>query len=346
MSVGALVVSFDFEMGWSLRRSPQITPQFAVLDAMRDVVPRMLEILNRYQISATWATVGHLLLRPQDCPGGRFSYDLPQPRFSWFRGDWFSGIPRFGEQGWQWFYAPDLVEQIVNADTYQELGTHTFSHIDVGDRGCPKELARAEFKLCQDLARNWGRTLHSVVFPHNFAGHLDALEETGYHCYRGENNEWYWFGLGPNGVLHPKLARLFLQPLRYVDERWPMTPTLAAVRRSGNLWQIPHSMFFSGFDGISKHISAADRVRRASLGMRRAAKLGRVFSLYTHPENLIRGSDQLLGAFDKICHEAAELREAGKLDILTMEDVAARMQAAHNKTYEPESVPVLLRAAS
>jgi hypothetical protein len=347
MPLGALVISFDFEIGWSLRKSPKLGPEFAALDAMRDIVPRMLQIFNRYRIPTTWATVGHLLLRPQDCPGGRFSYDFPRPQFSWFKGDWFSGIPRIGEQGWEWFYAPDLIEQIINSETYQEIGTHTFSHIDVGNPGCPKELARAEFNLCQELAANWGRTLHSVVFPHNFVGHLDTVEEAGYSCYRAEGKDWYFLGLSPNGIMQSKSARLLLQPLRYIDERLPMTPALPAVQRDGNLWQIPQSMFFPGFGGISKFISAADRVRRASLGLHRAAKVGRLFSLYTHPENFISGADQLLGAFDDICREAADLREAGKLDILTMEEVAARLQTGQDGGHKiEEPANKLMRAAS
>ncbi|HZZ27360.1 MAG TPA: polysaccharide deacetylase family protein [Pirellulales bacterium] len=347
MSNGAFVISFDFEMGWSLRRSPNIGPEFSQLDAMRDIVPRMLQILDRYRISATWATVGHLMLRPQDCPGGRFSYDLPSPRFSWFQGEWFAGIPRIGEQGWQWFYAPDLVEQIIESNTYQELGSHTFSHIDVGDPACSKELARAEFELCQTIARNWGRRLRSVVFPHNFAGHLETLEEAGYDCYRTEAKDWYWLGLSQNGILRSRFARLFLQPLRYMDERLPVTPALPAAKRCGNLWEIPQSMFFPGFAGISKYISAASRVRRATLGLHRAAKLGRLFSFYTHPENFIHGGDQLLDAFDEICREAAELREAGKLDILTMEEAASRMQAVVENTHRvAQTGNLLLRVAS
>ncbi len=117
------------------------------------------------------------MLRAQDCPGGRFTYDWPAPHYPWFHGNWYDGIPAFGEDGSEVFYAPDLVEKIVTSPTYQELGSHTFSHIDVGAPGCPTETAQAEFALCQRLAKNWGRTLNSVVFPHNYAGHLPVLEQ-------------------------------------------------------------------------------------------------------------------------------------------------------------------------
>ena len=139
-----------------------------------------------------------------------------------------------------------MVERIVASPTYQELGSHTFSHIDVGDQGVNEQVALAEFELCQQLARNWGRKLNSVVFPHNFAGHLSALEATGYRCYRGLNCEWWLLGMDPNKQLRWKPVRLFLQPLRYLDERWPICPPLPPARRVGKLWEIPHSMLFQG----------------------------------------------------------------------------------------------------
>jgi len=326
MSRGALVVSLDFEMAWSYRRSPVLAASDAqLLRGTGAVVTRLLDIFDRYGISATWATVGHLMMRREDFDGGRLQYNWPAPRYAWFQGDWYGGIPAFGEDGADVFYAPDLVGRIVHCPTYQELGTHTFTHIDVGDSGCGVETARAEFSRCQELARRYGRRLNSVVFPHNYAGHLDVLEETGYRCYRGQNCEWYRFGLNWNKSR--RVARAVMQPLRYLDEKWPICPPLPAPRRVGNLWEIPHSMFFPGLHGISRYISPQDRVKRAIRGLKRAVRRGRLFSLWTHPENMLSGADVLLAAFEEICREAAALRDAGKLDMLPMEEVAKRLDA-------------------
>ena len=331
MSRGALVISLDFEMAWSYRRSPALDPgDLSLLRGTRDVVAKLLDIFNRYGISATWATVGHLMLRPEDCTNGRFVFDWPSPQYPWFHGNWYDGVPAFGEDGSEVFYAPDLVEKIVTSPTYQELGSHTFSHIDVGAKGCSQQTARAEFAMCQQLAKNWGRTLNSVVFPHNFAGHLSALEETGYQCYRGRNSEWYWLGLNWSKLAPPKAVRALIQPLRYLDEKWPLCPPLSPMKKVGHLWEIPHSMFFPGFHGVSKYISADDRSQRAKLGLKRAAEQGKIFSLWTHPENLLRGTDQLIPAFESVCREAAQLRDAGKLDILPMEQIAQRFASGES----------------
>jgi len=63
-------------------------------------------------------------------------------------------------------------------------------------------------------------------------------------------------------------------------------------------------------------------VQRAIKGMRKAARLGRIFSLYTHPHNFLPDVSGQLDAFEQICVAAARLRDAGELEIKTMEEIA------------------------
>ena len=170
MSRGAMVISFDFELAWGLRTSSSDHSGYHGIERVREVVAGLLDIFQRLEIPATWATVGHLMLRSEDCPGGKFSYESPAPRYPWFSGDWFDGIPGVEEPLADQFYAPDLVERIVGCPVYQELATHTFSHVDMGDPASSRDLADAEFGLCRRLTESWGRTMRSVVFPHNYVG--------------------------------------------------------------------------------------------------------------------------------------------------------------------------------
>lgn len=333
MSGGAFVISFDFEMAWGLRRSAPPGGEVAGVERVREVVDGLLEIFRRHTISATWATIGHLMVRRQDCVDGRFAFDWPAPRYPWFSGGWFDHIPRIDEPGADRFYAPDLIEKLVACPVYQELGAHTFSHVMVGHPACSAEIARAEFDACRRLAQRWGRALRSVVFPWNRAGHLDVLEDLGFTCYRAMNAEWYWFGAAekigtPLGQpLGRRLARRLTLPLRWADERLRLTPPLPAARRVGRLWELPHSMFFSGFGGVGRFVSPADRVAKALKGLQVAARRGRIFSLYTHPENFLPTPGPLLDAFDRICAAAARARDAGDIRVLTMESAAAELEA-------------------
>ncbi len=336
MPVGGMVISFDLELAWGSRRAAHGAARPTGVEKVRDVVRGLLEILVRYEISATWATVGHLMLTREDCTAGRYKYDLPTPKHQWFEGEWYDGIPPMGSEGAEAYYAPDIVEAIVTCPVCQELAAHTFSHVIVGDPGCSAAVARAEFARCRELAKAWGRQLTSFVFPRNAAGHLDVLQENGYICYRGINSEWYWLGkaeqLGTSTgtPVFRRLARCLIHPLRYLDEQLRLCPPLPPARRVGSLWEIPHSMFFPGFRGVSKYVSAKARFQKASHGMRAAAERGRIFGLYTHPHNFLVKTGLLLAAFEKICSEAARLRDGGRLEALTMGQIAAELENGRN----------------
>jgi hypothetical protein len=85
-------------------------------------------------------------------------------------------------------------------------------------------------------------------------------------------------------------------------------------------------MFFPGLRGVSQWIRPELRVRRAAKGLERAAERGRIFSMFAHPHNFLPEPKSLLAAFEQICRHAAELREAGKLQILTMSEAATQLE--------------------
>ncbi len=325
MSTGALMISFDFELAWGTRRSARKPDHAAGIERVSEVVQGLLKIFERQNISATWATVGHLMLTADQCPQGRFDYQRPGPKPAWFEGDWYDGIPGFDEPAANRYYAPDLVKQIVDCPVHQELASHTFSHVIIADPSCTEEIAEDEFTKCRDLGETWGRQVRSVVFPRNQIDHLSVLERTGHRCYRGANSEWYWFGTVEHPPKNPvvgKMTGLVVRALRLVDERLALCPPIRPARKVGNLWELPHSMFYPGSAGLSRYASPEDQWRRATKGLHKAAETGRIFSLYTHPHNFLPNPEPHLEAFERICEEAARLREAERLQIKTMGEIA------------------------
>ena len=333
MAGGVLSISFDFEMAWGTRRNARDLNHAPGVERVREVVRGLLDIFARHRISATWATVGHLMLRPEDCPGGRFPKQLPAPRPDWFTGDWYDGIPSMHEHRGLRYYAPELVEAIVNCPVHQELASHTFSHVVIGEDACTREVARAEFDTCREVAQRWGREVRSLVFPRNKVGHLDVLRETGHVCFRGPNSEWFLLGTAAKPIKNRLLNRLtynLVRVLRFVDESLIICPPLGKARQVEGLWELPHSMFFPGCTGLSKFVPRESQVQRATKGMTKAARLGRIFSLYTHPHNFLPDVPEQLAAFERICIAAAKLRDAGELEIKTMEEIAYDLSAGRN----------------
>ncbi len=302
---GAFVFSLDFELAWGyqhLPHAPDLRPLYRI-------VPQILDIFKTYDVSATWAAVGHLML----------SHEQAQSEYP--RID---GVPYHGEEGTEVFYAPALVQSILDCPTHQELACHSFTHAPIGSSRCPADVARQELQRCQVAGEKWGRRMESVVFPWNVVGRVDLLEECGYKCYRAENSEWYWFrqvrrfaSCAPR-TLPWRVAQYAIRSLRLIDELACLAPPLPRPRRLGDVWEIPHSMFFPGFSGVSSLVPADWRRRRAVVGLRRAAARKRIFGMFTHPHNLLSGTEPLLRALEGICRQAAALRDAGRLKILTM----------------------------
>lgn len=340
MQPGCFVLSFDFELAWGLRRSSQTesaesAARYAHVSST--IVSQLLEILERYQLSATWGTVGQLMVRPEDCIDGRFPYAPRElaPQYSWFEGSWFDGIPAYESEAAGAYYAPHAVRAIVDCPVYQELASHTFSHAPLGDPACSADFARWELTTSRTQAAKWGRKLASVIFPRNEVGHLEVLRELGFRTYRGANSEWYWFGRA-NQLHRRRSLRYGVWVLRYFDEWSALTPPLLPVRKQTGLWEVPHSMFFPGMRGVSKLITPDQRVRRAVKGLQAAAEEGKVFSLWTHPHNFSTHAEQLLPAWEEICRVAAELRDAGRLHVLTMEQLADRLDAGEHRQWLAE----------
>jgi len=327
----AMVLSFDFELAWGNRRLGK-TVDAARFARVHEVVLSLLQTFSEYELPATWATVGHLMLRKEDCRGEVFPLDVSPPSFRGYPSGWYDGIPAPDAAEAHAFYAPRSVRAILDSPVEHEIACHTFTHVPIGDAGCSEATAAGELELCRRSAERWGLELGSFVFPRNIVGRLGLLASAGFRCYRAANSEWYWFGHA-HEIYRRRPLRYPVWCLRFLDEWLAVAPPLPPVRRRNELWEIPHSMFFPGRSGVSKWVPLERQVQRAVRGLERAAQRQRVFSLWTHPQNFLTDSRAALAAFGRICAAAARLREQGHLEVLTMRQVADRMDAGERPSW-------------
>ncbi|MEM6798528.1 MAG: hypothetical protein AAF589_03355 [Planctomycetota bacterium] len=323
---GVFILSFDFELAWGTRANATAANHAAGVEATREVVGALLHRLDHHGVSATWATVGHLMLDPVDNP--RDWHYTPAPSPDWFRGDWFEGVPAGDDPAAGRYYAPELVQAIVDCPTHQELASHTFSHPVLAEVECPASIARAELEACRQAARRFGRELTSLVFPRNQIGHLNVVAGTGHNCFRGPFNEWYWRGDDGDALRGSRVGgikRLTARLLRFADECLALTPKVGAARQVAGLCEIPHGMFFPGSVGLSRFVPARCKTAKAVRGLTAAAASDRVFSLFTHPHNFLPDIKANLTAFDRILGRAAAMRDEGKLVIQTRAEHASEV---------------------
>jgi hypothetical protein len=178
---GGVIFSADFELGWAVRYSKANKDPVEYALRERINTPRIIKLLDDYHIPIVWATVGHLFL--EKCNKGDHDMMRRIPYFDdhwkYTEGDWFDCDPYTDYVKDPSWYAPDLIEKILSADTKHEMACHTFSHIDCSYKNCPPEVIDDELKASFDAAKKWGIIFKSSTFPGGTAGNYEILKKYG-----------------------------------------------------------------------------------------------------------------------------------------------------------------------
>lgn len=310
----SFVISLDTELAWGSLHRGGYAGRRRLYERTRSVVDALLDVFEQYQISATWAVVGHLMRgfprEDVEMEGHDDSrvFDGLVSELS----DPFPAVPIWGRNDIQLWYAPDVVRRIADCPVRQEIGSHTFTHAIVDDDARSRRRLCEELQACRELAQSWGVDLRSFVYPRNSIAHLDMLSSAGFTSYRGLSPSW---GADPSAPLErlKRLAGHFLMACPPVT--WPSLST--------GLVNIPATYEYPHRSGWGRWLPIGFRVRRALKGLRQAAATGSIFHLWTHPFNLADDADGLLSGLVRIFQEYRVLRDSGLILSRTMSDVAS-----------------------
>ncbi len=201
-----VVWSLDFELRWGVHDLLRMDRNAYLknLEGVRQAVPQLLSLFVQHEVRATWATVGALACRdwgeyyrlapPPPCyADSRLAFD---PRYADLDPD---GVLHF---------APDLV-RLVSQTKGQDLGTHTFSHLYLGEMGVMLKDAQADHVATTRLFRERFNTVPtSLVFPRNQIAFLNFYRTNGITVWRDNERSWY-FNITQHAA-HPILRALRL----------------------------------------------------------------------------------------------------------------------------------------
>ena len=183
-----VAISADFELAWAWQWSKQENSLQLSLNKSkiaRQNFPKILELCETFNIPVTWATVGHLFL--ESCNGHKEMTQLSDFENNFWRfknSDWFINDPKSNYKDEPYWYAPDLIDQIIQSSVNHEIGCHTFSHIDCTDRVCDSKVFNQEINECKKGAAKLGLNLKSFVHPAHTIGNLDNLVKHGFTNFR------------------------------------------------------------------------------------------------------------------------------------------------------------------
>lgn len=293
--MGSVVISIDAELGWGFH--DRAVPPAERVSGAREGWTTLVELLDEYDVPATWAVVGHLLR--DDCAGETYPDDGVCP---------CEHSPALRRRGHR--YGPELVASVRAAAADHELAAHSFSHVEF-DR-VSKDRARAEVVRSLEVAREHDIELRSFVFPRNRVHHRDVLAEWGFTSYRG---------VGPERGSH-RLRRLVQAT---VGDWTP--PLVSPTIDEYGLVNVPDSLYLFRFEGWPRTVVESVRedpvVRFCRRGIDAAADRDGVFHCWLHPNNLL--ADRDVDRLRTVLSYLDERRD--EVEIATMREVAERTVA-------------------
>jgi peptidoglycan/xylan/chitin deacetylase (PgdA/CDA1 family) len=310
------VISIDTELAWSAVHHDRLDPELLTREratAEREIVGHLLDLFARRDISATWAIVGHLFL--SECNRNGLAHpSIRRPEYEWLDRDWFARDPGTDIESDPMWYGSDLVDAIRTAEPHQEIASHSFSHLIVGEPGCGEGAFEDDLAACHAAAAGHGLELRSFVFPRNAIGHLDVLADAGFAAYRGLRPIPFE-GKGP-------LARAVAMS---VDKLSPRPGSAVFPQKVDRLWDLPATNLFAPLDrllGMPSGLWVSQQVKR----LRHAARHKSLYHLWFHPHNLVADPSLALEALDSILEAVSALRDRGLIENLTMSELVDTLE--------------------
>ncbi|WP_423747114.1 polysaccharide deacetylase family protein (plasmid) [Haladaptatus sp. SPP-AMP-3] len=303
----SMSVSIELELQWG--RQGMETESEYISDGRSHetrAMRRLLSTCDEYDIPISFDVVGYLLHReyapPEDDP-----YD-----------DWWPIGPGSCLDSHPTYYAPDLIEEIENAETEHEICTHTYSHL-LAERFDAEHLDW-ELDQVEELYERHGLpTPESIVPPRHHSVQREVLSKHGIRAMRvpvvkpsdhAPGNAWHML-TRDHPVAEPRERNEIVE----VPSTRPPSLTTALLPEGR------HSTH-PGFRPIPKQIRRRIHRRYLRSSLDRALIEDSHVHLWTHLYNM--ANDEQWSLIDEFLQRAGLFQRRNGIEILTLRDCADR----------------------
>lgn len=310
---GLFTISIDLELAWGICDKPIQPHDRKMIGLEREIVQQILSLFSKYDISATWAVVGHLLLTECSLEGETVHPEIERPIAKNLKRDWFFQHPNDrNDLAW---YGRDIIEWIQKASPAQDIGSHSFAHVIYDEKKTHYAAIESDIKTAKHIHDASGLPFEAFVFPRNVVGQINLLGEAGVKVYRGNSHRWYH-------AVVPRPFQRLLNLLHFLLAVCP--PTVTPKADVNGIVNIPDSMLLLSQKGV-RRLASRNLIRMGKAGLDRAAKRNEIFHLWFHPSNFAYHTESQFRILEFILSYAYYLRENGLLDILNMSEVRRRI---------------------
>ncbi len=331
---GIFTISLDFELFWGLFDKLSIEQYGENVKGVRKAIPGILNLFDKYNIHATWATVGLLcfdtkeeLLGHLPPPDKRPQYEHPSLSSYTYLEKAHIGKNEIEDL---YHFGASLVREIQKHPG-QEIGSHTFSHYYCLEQGQTAETFEVDLVASKQVLAQFNVAPTSLVLPRNQMreDYLPILAKLGFTSYRGNQRHWIHRARSED-----KQSNLFIRGLRLIDHYVPLSGhnvhNLEKINGTQNVpmtakpINIPATIFLRSY---SKLLSPIEFIRLARIkrSMTRAAKEGKLCHIWWHPHNFGRYTEQNLSNLETLLKHFKKLETKYGMRSLSMDEIAKKL---------------------
>lgn len=324
ISKGSFVISLDFELNWGMiDKSTAEEYGKSNVAHVPEAIKGMLSLFDKYNVKATFATVGLIMLNDRNeairmAPSQTPSYKNPvlSPYYDGF-------IEKIKPENTKLYFAPELVEELKN-NKHIEIGTHTFCHYYCWEDGQTAEQFEQDIATAIKIGQKRGIELTSIIFPRNQVSkpYLHICAKYGIECYRGNAINFFE---QPKNKLHRHKNRIFrlLDTYIKIGNHTPISyETIDCMERPVNVPASrllkPYNEKFAFLEGLKLH-----RIKRE---INYAAKHDMLYHLWWHPHNFGDNVEKNLQSLEKILQCYDECHNKYDMQSYTMTEFALKLK--------------------
>lgn len=291
--MGIFTISLDFELAWGIYGEKTRAAYQENLLGARTAIPALLELFQKYEIHATWATVGFLHCEAKN----ELIQYLPDqiPAYDCLDISAYEQLKSAGldEHSDPLHFASSLVK-LIRTYPHQEIGTHTFSHYFCLEKGQNSVTFAADLASAKKIGWDKYHDIpKSLVFPRNQINenYLPLCQQSGITAYRGSPPEsktnsiqkkmgrWLY---DPAPTSEQLLKRFFRLLDGYINLSGNHTYPLNEIAIQKHFFNIPASAFLQSYRKPLKLFEPL-RMSRIKSALIYAAKNDEIYHLWFHP---------------------------------------------------------------
>ncbi len=299
---------------------PSNANDFKRIDA---IVSNILSLFEKYEIHATWATVGLLAHKNR-----AELFDLPMQFKIPYANENYSPFPlddkKYDLLDQSALFGCHKIKTILNTP-YQELGSHTYSHFYCCEEGISAEDFNEDCLEMEKIGKRFEHSFKSIVFPRNQVNTacLKACFQHGITTFRGNQQNRFW----TNSSFEDES---FLKKTgRVLDAYFPISKTqafsISELPKEEELVNVPANRFLRPQSG--KKILERLKLNRIKNEMNEAAKRDTVYHLWWHPHNFLSDTDKALKQLEMVLIHYKSLAQENGFSSLNLTEIHDRKKA-------------------